>query len=373
MSVKLNTFSDVQNDIAQYEQSQAQPPAAAAEPVVTDLPVDNPDTPIAVAPDTPAAPPAAAAAPDISSSSFSLGEDEPVVDTPAAAPAPAAAPSFNWKDEIKKLDKKEILKELGVNDFALELNDHLARGGSAVDYLNARAIDYNNVSDDVLLKDSIRKEYPTLTPKQIDTIFNRKYGVPDDAPEEDVEFITAQKQADAYKVRQQKISEQQSFKLPEANAPQKDEAYEQWKQQRDVHAQTVEQLTNFYVNHAATKALNESKKVAISLGDDVPPFNFIIDRPEMLTKAFTDGGQTWQKLTSTPTGEPDVQKQQLIALFTYNPQKFIQDIFKYGQERGVYKQLDEGQNAKRPNAPVTPPDPNAKPTYSIGNFGNRGR
>lgn len=371
MTVTQSTFGQTQEHIAQLE---SQPPVVetptAVEEIPTNIPIDIPqDTPT---PDTPVAEAPTAQVEELGSSSFSLGDIEA---DPAAAPETAqpAAPSYNWKDELKKLDRKEILKELGVNDFALEINEYISKGGNPIDYLNARAIDYNQVSDEALIKESMRKEYPTFTTSDIDKMYNRRYSAADDLLDEEKEFVELQKKADAYKIRQAKITEQQSFKIPETSIPQADEAYEQWKQYKEQSETYVEKLNKFFVEHPATKNLNESKRVAIDFGKDVPAFNFNIDRPELITQSFTDGGKIWQKITSTATGEPDVQKQQLISLFAFNPSKFMQEIFNYGQLMGVRNKIvAEGQNATRPQAVIIPVE-NQTTTYGQGRYGDKAR
>lgn len=354
------TTTEVQDQPAGEEQ-QSQPTLEqpAAEQAAVQQPAEaQPETP--------------AAESDYSTSSFSLGGEEPAAQEPAAEAAAAAPAQFNLDEELNKVDKKELFKKLGLNDFVVELNDHLANGGSAIDYLNAKAIDYNQVADENIIKSNLQKQFPTFTPQQIELYFNRKYGVDELATDEEKEFASLTLKADAHNMRQQLIEEQKKFKIPEAITPVKDEAYEQWKQYRESQEKTKEQVDGYYLNHAATKSLHENKKVAINVGENVPPFNFSIDRPELITKSFTDGGETWQKLTSTQTGEPDVQKQQLIALFSFNPQKFIQDIFNYGQQLGKRSLVSEGQNAQRPQVAASF-TPDAKVSYGVGTYGAKSR
>lgn len=294
---------------------------------------------------------------------LSLG-DEGEATTPALS-----QPKYNWKEELKKLPIDEVVAELGFDPFAVEINKHIKGGGQPIDYLQARAVDYNKFSDDALVKDNLRKEYPTLSPSQIELMFNRRYNVSEDASDEDKEFITAQLQADAYKIRQTKIAEQQKFKISETPTPQKDEAYEQWKQNRDAQSQNLESLKTYFEAHPATKALNESKRVTISLGEGVTPYNFVVDKPELINRVLTDDGTTWNKLTSTTQGEPDIAKQQLLTLVAANPQKVFQDIFNYGVQMGERKRVAEGQNAQRQQAIVTKLDSNEKGTYRTGTFG----
>ena len=306
-------------------------------------------------------------------SAFSLAINDDVVKDEVKVQPTVVQPVFNIDEEIKKVDKKELLKKAGVTDFAIEIDEYLAKGGNAIDFLNARAIDYNKVSDEDIIKSDLQKQYPNFSPQQIALMFNRKYNVSEDADPEDKEFAQLQLQADAYNARQQKIQEQSKFKIPDTPILQKDEAYEQWKKEQESEPQLMEKFRSFYETHEATKALNESKRVAINLGEGVPPFNFTIDHPQVLTKALTDGGAILNKLMTTQSGEPDVAKQHLVTLFSFNPEKFIQDIFKYGQSMGVRKELvEEGQNAVKPQAKVAPLDPSAPPKYKTGTYGTGG-
>jgi hypothetical protein len=368
--VKLSTFSSTEQHFATLEPPITEP--QAIEPTVSE------PTAVVVEPTTE---PSAVVEPtteptevDYSTSSFSLGGEEPATDPTAepttAAPAPKA---FNLDEELAKVDKKELAKKLGFNDFVLELNDHLASGGSALDYLNARAIDYNQVSDENIIKSDLKKQFPTFTDEQIDKYYSRTYGVNEFADDDEKEFMQLKQKADAHKLRQSLIDQQKQFKVPDAITPVKDEAYERWKQYSESQSQVSEQINNFYLNHAATKNLHENKKVAINVGEGIAPFNVVIDKPELITKSFTDGGDTWQKLTTTQTGEPDVQKQQMIALFTFNPQKFIQDLFNYGLQQGKRSLVSEGQNAQKPKTAMSPLPQDEKPTYSTGRFGDRAR
>jgi len=363
---KQTTFANMNFEAPAEETPAPEVPAETAA-------VDNTETPAAAAVETPAEQPTTPAPVEENVSTFNLTFDgaQPTAEIKTEEkPAPTV---YNWKEEIKKLDPKEVAKELGLNDFALEINEYLSKGGKAEDYLNAKAIDYGQVSDEELIKDDYKKQFPNLTKDEINRLYNRKYGVTEDMLDDEKEDRLIQLKADGHIKRQSKIQEQQTFKIPDTPILQKDEAYEQWKHQQESLPAAMEQLKNFYVNHDVTKNLNESKRVAVSLGDGVAPFNFSVDQPEVLTKMFTDGGEIWQKVTSTKTGEPDVQKQHLIGLFSFNPEKFMKDIFNYGKQMGVRSKVEEGQNAQKPQAKVLPPELNGNVSYATGKFGDRQR
>jgi len=352
---KLTTFSQLQNDLSAYETKEA-----ATVPITTSEPATQPATTTE--------PIVEETAQEANVSNFSFGEDIPAVEIQEGKTA-TVQPVFNFDEELKKVDKKEVLKKLGVNDFTIDMDEYQSKGGKVEDFFNAKGIDYNKVSDEDLIKADLRKQYAGFTPEKIDKLFNAKYGVTELDTDDVKEQKELQLEADGYLKRQAKIAEQQKFKIPDTPILQTDAAYEQWKQQQESQSKLIEQGKQWFTEHEATKSLNESKRVTISLGEGVDPFNFSIERPDLITKVLTDGGETWGKLTSTKTGEPDVQKQQLLTLIAYNPQQFINDIFRYGVQMGERKPVVEGQNATRPQAKVASIDPNATPTYRVGKFG----
>jgi hypothetical protein len=366
---KQTTFAEAQRDIQQFEQQ----PVVETPPLVEAPPVTVNESGVIEAPHSQAAPEVAIPEPVVEEnvSAFDLGEPTPVA-TPTETVTPP--PAFNLDEELKKIDKKELLKKLGVNDFTIEMDEYLAKGGKADDYISKRGIDWSKVSDEDLIKQDLKNIYPDATQQQIERLYNKKYTQQEIDTEEDREDGVLLMRADARKIRDQKLQEQNSFKIPEAIIPpvKYEEAYLQWKQQQESQPALMKQLNDFYQNHEATKSINESKRVAINLGEGVPQFNFSINNPDAITRMYTDGGETWQKVTSTPTGEPDVQKQQLIGLFTYNPQKFMQDIFNYGRQLGKRDIVGEGQNAQKPTnkAPIVELN---QTSYGVGKFGDKGR
>lgn len=295
---------------------------------------------------------------DVVDFSISLGkeDDSQAQTTPAATTPPE--PTYNWEDEIKKVDRKEVLKKLGVSDFALEMDAHIAGGGDPADYLSARSIDYNKIPDEELVKQDLRKQYPNFSSDEIQKMFNRRYGIKEDMQDEEKEDILLELKAKAYNIRQSNIAEQQKFKIASAVPVQQDENYQKWKEQSAANEQIINQLHQFYQGHQATKALNDSKRVTVNFGDGVKPLNFQVDKPELITNSLMDGGQTYLQAALNDQGEPDVARQQLVSLFAFNPQKFIQTVFNYGKSMGVQSKVTEGQNATKPTTSAGGGNPN---------------
>ncbi len=340
------TGESVGNIVATNDSLVANPtPTPTPEPAP---PVADPTpAPAAVTPEpivTPTPEPAVAE-PNVSNFKFDGIEPEPT-QTPAATQPTTTV--VDWKDEIKKADTKEkILKELGFNEFAIEINEHLKNGGDAADYLQAKAVDYNKISDAEIVKADLKKQYPNFTPNQIDLMFSRRYGVSEDASDEDKEYAGLQLAADGHQKRQALISEQQKFKIPTAVPVDKGEQ----QAAQIAQQQQAEAIHQWFSEHEATKNLINSKRVALNLGGN-GTFNFNIERPELLMKAVTDA-QTWQRINLNKQGEPDVAKMQKIALYAYNPEQFENDLVNYGKSLALPQVLREGQNIT-PQAKVIP-------------------
>lgn len=273
-----------------------------------------------------------------------------------------AKASLDWKAELKKANPKDILKELGYDDFVAEFAEYRKNGGDAYRYLEARAFDWNDVSHQDLVKDDLKLQYPHLTEDKIEKLYQAKYKQSDMSSDEDREIGLIQLEADAELVRQKRISEQNAFQIPEvATAQEAVELQNRIAEQQKLQAEYSQRIIEFFREHEATKSLYESKRVAIDLGDN-GKFNFNIDKPENLMAIALDS-EKWQRAISINPQEadvnklvPDVAKLQKIALVALNP-NYEKDLVNYGKSLGLKAIVEEGQNARRPIG-STPAQPN---------------
>ena len=279
----------------------------------------------------------------------------------------------DWREELKKSDPKEILKELGYDEFVADFAEFRKNGGDAYKFLEAKAFDWNNVSHTDLVFDELKLQYPNLTDDKIEKLYQARYKQTEFAADEDKEVGLIQLEADAELVRQKRIHEQQQFRIPEVSRPQEVDNQLQYAEQERLLAEQQQQVLQFFREHDATKSLLESKRVAIDLGDN-GKFNFNIDKPENLMAVALDG-EKWQRAISVNPQEadpakliPDVAKLQKIALVALNP-NYEKDLVNYGKSLGLKAIIEEGQNARRPvgSAP-------AQPNESLGEaFGSRAK
>jgi len=346
---KLSTFGSLPAE--SFEPIAEEAPAATVEgDGVINMPDVVDDAPV----ETVVAEPAAAveAAPvveDTTNSSFEMPSyDEPAV-IEEAKPAEAAAPAItDWREAIKKVDRKELLKEAGISDFALELDEHIKNGGQAADYLNAKARDWNSVPDEDIIRDEFKAKFPNLTAAEIERKISRKYSIDslDDDEKADGEIDL---KSDAYELRQQRIERDKKLIIPSNKVPEVDmDAMTQqvMESQQRIQQENYKKTIDIFNNHEATKELNQSKRVALDLGAN-GKFSFTVDKPESITRAIYDS-KLWSKLTSDEKGEPNVALLQKLVLHAANPQKFENDLVNYGKSLGKHDIIAEGQNAKRP-------------------------
>jgi hypothetical protein len=290
---------------------------------------------------------------DENSSSFSIPtyNEDGTLDTTKVKENPIVA-SSDWKEELKKADRKEVLKELGYDDFISEFAEFRKNGGDAYKYLEAKAFDWNKVSPQDLVIDDLKSQYPNLTDDKIEKLYQAKYKQSEFASDDDKEIGAIQLEADADLIRNKRIKEQESFQIPQIEKRQEVDNQQAVLEQQRLQEESQKQVLNFFKEHEATKSLIQSKRVAIELGDN-GKFNFNVDKPEVLMDVVLNS-EKWQRAIATNPQEadvsklvPDVSKLQRIALAALNP-NYEKDLVNYGKSLGLKAIVEEGQNAKRP-------------------------
>jgi len=249
----------------------------------------------------------------------------------------------SWKDILKDVNPDEIAEYLGYDEFTRGVHKHIKNGGDVSDYLNAKGINWDKVSDADILKGELRKEHPEATNAQIDRLFNKKYNQTDIAEEEDKEDGALMIKSDARKLRSLKIAEQQKFKTPEAIQPQQQNSV------NEEEAKAIErnnQFVKYLIDHDTTKSLFQSKRVAIDLGEG-QRHNVELENPQILTDIILKP-EVFAQFGRTPQGEPDVQQLLELALFRANPIQFKKDLINVGKKLSEQKMVEEGQNIGKP-------------------------
>lgn len=261
----------------------------------------------------------------------------------------------DWKEVLKTVDRTEALKLLGLDEFDIQFADYRKTGNDPMDYLKAKAVNYDNVTDVDIIRQDIKEQYPNLSDADVERLVNRKYSLSSDDDDEREDGLLMLK-TDAYAKRQAKKEAQKNFVIPTVEKPQEAGNKQYELQQQQIEQQTQQRLQEYQRmidEHESTKKLLESKRVTVELGEGVQPFNFPIDNPQsLLSVAF---GKNWSRAIAINPQEadeskliPDIAKLQKIAYIAMNP-NYEKDIFNYGKSQGLKALVDEGQNARKPD------------------------
>lgn len=208
-------------------------------------------------------------------------KDIPIPTTPIIE-----APVYDWKKELKAVDRKDVLKELGLDEFTIGMLDYKDKAGDLNPYLEVKSVDYSKMAQEDILKVDMRKANPGMSEKALNFKFNKELNAKyyldrDEYPEDsdEAEYGQEQLRLDSESKRKELIAYQQQFKAPEVQpdvATTQREAAEQVA--RDTKGKAV--LANEH-----TTALTQSK--SIQFGDGEESFTYpIADVDDIVDKAM---------------------------------------------------------------------------------------
>ena len=292
------------------------------------------------------------------------------------APAPAVEPTEE-KDEVVDLDK--LLLESTNNEFSSldqlfdELNrlrqsqpqepslkddfikgvvDYYEKTGDLTPYLQAKLVNYDEVDPQTLLREELRKQFPTLSDKAFDRVYRQeivdKYKIdPERYEDEDVEIGLELLNAKANELRSKLKEEQQRFVAPTPQ-PKADES-EKIQAAAAEWQKTVE-------NHEATKALVNNGRISVENGTD-SPYTYEVANKESLVQMTLDNNEFFN-LFNDHKGGVDLDRWYRVLAYASNPTAFEKSLIAHGKSLGEELVTQE---LKNPSIPVR-----EKPTESSG-------
>ena len=267
----------------------------------------------------------------------------------------------DWREYLKSAPKEELLKELGIDpddDFEKEFKKYRRGGGDPYKYLEAKTKDWGKVDDKTLALNNLATVYPTLSKEELDILFEDKYNQLEYLNDDEKNIGSIRLKADAFKLRAEKIEEQKKFSIPEISSSNPDEIIKQY--QSIVEKSNQEQADNIrneVLNHPSTKALMDSKKVAIPAGE-FGVFNIKVDPNEVI--GYFNDANVYNKYSFNEKGEPDLERKQKLAVIDIvGIEKYNQALINYGKQQAQRAIIEEGQNAIKPTA--APPSTEKKP------------
>jgi len=255
-----------------------------------------------------------------------------------------------WNDFQNTQSKDE---DIFPDEFIKGAVEYYKKQGDLTPYLEAKTVDYDQMSDEEIIKRSMREEYAGLDDKSFNRLFNKKlrekYSLDEDSyDEEDVELGRALLSNDAKKLRENYKEQQAKFAAPESN---ESELKQQQEQLLDEWKRTVD-------SSDVVNSIKSDKKFTISYGDET--FNYEVGDADDLYEAVVDAGLSGQKIfqnfITEQNGQATVDFERFAKVYemSKNPDAYEKRLIEFGKSLGQDKMLDDLQN------PTTIDTPNRK-------------
>lgn len=265
---------------------------------------------------------------------------EPVQETVQEPAQPEPAREYQFKDDFIK----------GVVEFYEKTGDLTA-------YLQAKTVDFNQMSDEEVMRRNLREQYSDLSDKAFDRLYKQevtdKFKLDtDEWGEEDSELGRELLRVQASKLRSQYLDWQKNFSAPEPKVDQ-----EQLQAQEETQ-RMLQQFEEQVRNNELTKSILEGNKLTIKTAEG--EFNYELQNASSLLDMTIDNDKFFSQF-ATDNGQLDYARWYKTAAYSQNPEMFEKSLINYGKTLGRSEVTKEIKNPS--TAPV-----GDVPTESSGDF-----
>ena len=241
---------------------------------------------------------------------------------PEAAPEPEAKPKaeYNFKDDFIK----------GVVEF-------YEKTGDITPYLAAKTTDFTKMSDEDVLRRSLREQYSELSDKSFDKLYKMevtdKFKLDEDEWSEDETQLGRELlKIEANKSRATYLDWQKNFSAPEQVAD---------NSQREEAEKMMKQFETQVKSSQLTQKLVSEKKISIKTSDG--EFNFELQSPDSLIDMTLDNDKFFSQFAGQ-NGEIDYDRWYKTAAYSQNPEVFEKSLINYGKSLGRMEITKEIKN-----------------------------
>jgi hypothetical protein len=262
--------------------------------------------------------------PESKTETTTVVEETPVVETTVVEKTvETKVDTYNFKDDFIK----------GVVEF-------YEKTGDITPYLQAKLVDFNQMSDEEIMRRSLREQYPDVSEKAFDRLYKQqvidKYKLdPDEYGEDDFELGIELLKSEASKSRQKYVDWQNGFKAPE---PSNDSSQEQ---EQIAAREALQKFEQSVKSNDLTKSILENKRLAIKVGDD--EFNYEIPEPDAIVDMTVDNDKFFSQFAAGE-GQVDFSKWYKTAAYSQNPELFEKALINYGKTLGRSEVTKEIKN-----------------------------
>lgn len=250
------------------------------------------------------------------------------VETKVETKAPAA--EYKWKD-----------------DFIKQAVEYYEKTGDLTPYLQAKTVDFTKMTDEEILRRSLKEQYSDLSDKAFDRLYKQqvidKYKLDaDEWGEDDSELGKELLRSEAAKLRSQYMDWQKNFTAPEPEEQPVD----------DSVAQMVARFEQEVRNSDFTKSLLDAKRISIKTADG--EFNYEIPEADTLVDMTLNNDKFFSQFANE-NGALDYAKWYKTAAYSQNPELFEKALINYGKTLGrseITKEIKNPSNAQVADVPT---------------------
>lgn len=269
------------------------------------------------------------------------------------------------EDIVRDLDATKASVSVTLkDDFIKEAVEHYNRTGDLSAYVSAKSVNYDEMSDEEVLRKQLALENPALSPKSVERLFKdrvvRAYMLDTDADtlsdddREELEYRKELLKIEAQKAREKLKSEQAKLLPP----PDKMETMTQ-----EVEQQLAE-WKKMVDDSPEVKKFVEKKAITLDGEDD---FAYIVEGHESIVEMLKDNNLFFQlfiKKGSDGSETVDFDRFIKVAAYAKDPALFEKAVLTHGKSLGTGRILGEVANPSLPREGRTEqPNPEASSVW----------
>jgi hypothetical protein len=273
-------------------------------------------------------------------------------------------PVFNLDEELKKIDKWEALKKLGLDDFEIDLLKYKAETGDLTPYLEAKTVDYSKFTDEQIMRHDLRKQYKGMSDKAFELLCEKKINEQFNLDAEvhgeaAAELGREMLKFEADKIRQREIEAQKKFKAPEK--PVDDTAQRQKQEQEKM----IEEYKSYVNDSPATKTLLTDKRLVYGNGETA--FNYAVE-PKSLVETALNPNLLFNDLRDK-NGNADLTKVYKAKAYIANMEQVEKMLIEHGKTLGKKEEFEKLENPSKKEAAPTVVSEDLTPGQALWKYG----
>jgi hypothetical protein len=270
--------------------------------------------------------------------------------------------------ELGKLRDSANQSQSMKDDFIKGVVDYYNKTGDVTPYLEAKLVNYEKLSNEEILKKSLKEQYPTISDRALQALYQEQVVErfkldPDRFDDLQVEVGTELLAAEAARLRSQYVERQNQFKAPDPvqgqNPAQPEADVEAW-----INTIKADPLTQKFM---------AEKNVSISYNGE--QFNYEVDNPNDILDMTVDNAKFFNKFIKQD-GQVDLQKWFRVVNYALDPETFERSLIAHGKTLGEEDVVSRRKNPSTPDKEGVRGGASSSDDFSEGllkAFADRGR